>query len=134
MHFLSGKRAVQDTAAQQRIHSPRNTRKVYRCKLLQPGKRTTIGKQTVVLAARTHSPSRQSFLSCVSWFSWFTSPTVDWAEAKLPWSQQEHLARQAATVTGPNVDRQGRQEYLVARIFLRDQIKKITDQRSRRTR
>jgi hypothetical protein len=24
--------------------------------------------------------------------------TVDWAEAKLPWSHQEHLARQAATL------------------------------------
>jgi hypothetical protein len=31
--------------------------------------------------------------------------TVDWAEAKLPWSQQEHLARQAATLALATADR-----------------------------
>jgi hypothetical protein len=31
--------------------------------------------------------------------------TVDWAEAKLPWTQQEHLARQPATLALATADR-----------------------------
>jgi streptomycin 6-kinase len=97
MHFWSGNGAVQDTAAQQRmihheIHESRTAVSSY-------SRKTEDHWETGSCAgARTHSPSMQSFLSCVSWFSWFTSPTVDWAKAKLPWSRQEHLARQAATL------------------------------------
>jgi hypothetical protein len=105
MHFLSGKGTVQDTAAQQRMIHHEKHEIHERCTAVSSySRKTDDHRETDCCAgAGTHSPSRQSFLS---WFSWFTSPTVDWAEAKLPWSQQEHLAQPTATLALATADRQ----------------------------
>jgi hypothetical protein len=58
------------------------------------------------LCCRKDSLAIQAIVSFVCFvYLWFTSPTVDLAEAKLQWSEQEHLARQPATLALPTADR-----------------------------